>query len=128
MITQGDIAKILVMDCKALGLPVYQMGNTPEGKVTKERVVVIPKKGSLDTYWEKCYVEVNLCAPDKNGLADIPRLDELERRAVSLLKSSCGVYDETRYRYSKDSTSREQDTELGCHYVNVRLLFEILNV
>lgn len=127
MITQGDIAKILYSDCQCFGLPVYQKDNTPVGKVTTERIVVIPKSGTVDTYWEKCYVEVNFCVPDKKGKADLIRMDELERKAVSVLGSNSGVYDNTRYRYTKESTSREEDNELGCHFVNVRLLFEILN-
>ena len=128
MIVQGDIAKILVKDCMQFGIDVYQKDSTPNGKVTKERIVVIPKKGSPDMYWEKCYVEVNICVPDVNKRANTLRLDELERDVVGVLKSSCGVYDGTRYRYKKESTSREEDIELGCHFVNVRLLFEILNV
>ena len=128
MITQGDIAKILYKDCKVFGLPVYQKENTPKGKVTKERIVVIPKSGATETYWEKCFVEVNFCVPDIKGQANLIRMDELERLAVSELKKKSGIWDSTRYIYRKDSTSREEDTELGCHFVNVRLLFEILNV
>lgn len=128
MITQGDIAKILYKDCQVFGLPVYQKDNTPKGKVTKERVVVIPKSGSVQRFWEKCYVEVNFCVPDIKGQAHLTRMDELEREAVKVLNRVSGTFDNTRYRYSKDSTSREEDTELGCHFVNVRLLFEILNV
>lgn len=128
MITQGDIAKILYTDCKVFGLPVYQKDNVPKGKVTKERIVVIPKSGSVQRFWEKCYVEVNFCVPDIKGQANLIRMDELEREAVRVLNRVSGTFDNTRYRYSKDSTSREEDTELGCHFVNVRLLFEILNV
>ena len=128
MIVQGDIAKIIYKDCEQFGLPVYQKDNTPTGKVTSERIVVIPKSGTIETYWEKCFVEVNFCVPDKNGQADIIRMDELERMAINVLKYSSGVYDDTRYCYKKESSSREADEELGCHYVNVRLLFKIQNV
>lgn len=127
MIVQGDIAKILYKDCKQFGLPVYQKYNTPTGKVTQERIVVIPKSGTVETYWEKCFVEVNFCVPDKKGKANLIRMDELEREAVKALKYGSGMYDGTRYKYKKESTSREEDMELGCHFVNVRLLFKILN-
>lgn len=128
MITQGDIYKILYRDCEVFEFPRYSRDNVPDGKVTRERIVIIPKQGSPDTYWEKCYVEVNFCVPDKKGKTDEIRLDELERLAVARLKKGIGVWDGTRYRYSKESSGREADVELGCHYVNVRLLFEILNV
>lgn len=127
MIVQGDIAKILYKDCLQFGLPVYQKDNTPTGKLKKERIVVIPKSGTMDTYWEKCFVEVNICVPDKDGVADLIRLDELERRIARDLKFKSGVYDSTRYMYQRQSTSRERDIELGCHFVNIRLLFKILN-
>lgn len=128
MIVQGDIAKILYKDCETFGLPVYQKENAPKGKVTRERIVIIPKSGTTETYWEKCYVEVNFCVPNlADGSANLIRLDELERVAVSVLKKKSGVWDSTRYIYRKDQTSREADMELGCYYVNVRLLFEILN-
>lgn len=128
MITQGDIYQILYLDCEVFGLDRYSDKNVPDGRVTSERIVIIPKRSSADTYWEKCYVEVNFCVPDKRGKADEVRLCELERFAVECLKRSVGVWDDTRYRYAKDSSGIEADVELGCHYVNVRLLFEILNV
>ena len=32
------------------------------------------------------------------------------------------------YRYSIESIGAEADTALKCHYVNVRILFEVINV
>ena len=127
MIAQGDIAKILYTDCQVFDIDVYQKDNLPKGKVLKERIVVIPKSGVMEAYWEKCYVEVNFCVPDIKGQANLIRMDELERMALENLRYSTGVYDDTLYRYKKESTSREEDAELGCHYVNIRLLFEIFN-
>lgn len=127
MIAQGDIAKILYTDCQVFDIDVYQKDNLPKGKVLKERIVIIPKSGVMEAYWEKCYVEVNFCVPDIKGQANLIRMDELERMALENLRYSTGVYDDTLYRYKKESTSREEDAELGCHYVNIRLLFEIFN-
>ena len=95
MITQGDIAKILYTDCQVFGLPVYQKDNTPKGKVTKERIVIIPKSGSVQRFWEKCYVEVNFCVPDIKGQANLIRMDELEREAVKVLNRVSGTFDNT---------------------------------
>lgn len=39
-----------------------------------------------------------------------------------------GRYDGTTYHYSIDTIGTEEDTALKCHYVNVRILFEVLNV
>lgn len=128
MILQGDIAKIIYSDCMVLGLPIYQKDNTPKGKVTQERIVIIPKPDTPETYWNKCFIEVNFCVPDVKGVANLVRLDEVERIAVNALNRKTGIYDGTRYKYSKYSTGREEDSELGCHFVNVRILFETLNI
>ena len=37
-------------------------------------------------------------------------------------------YDGTWYKYVSKGTKIEEDKELCCYYVNVKLLFEVLNV
>lgn len=129
MIVTTDIGNILYRDCKAFGIEVYQKGNIPSGEVTIERVIIRTKSQSPETYWKKGFVEVNLCVPDiKPDTANLIRLGELERQAYSVLDDVVSYYDGTRYRYSIDSIGTEADTALKCHYVNVRILFETLNV
>ena len=129
MIVTTDIGNILYRDCKAFGIEVYQKGNIPAGEVTTERVIIRTKSQSPETYWKKGFVEVNLCVPDiKPDTANLIRLGELERQAYSMLDDVVSYYDGTRYRYSIDSIGMEADTALKCHYVNVRILFEVLNV
>ena len=73
--------------------------------------------------------EVNLCVPDlSENEANTIRLNELERKAGKLFDDVVSTYDGTTYRYSIESISIEADTALKCHYVNVRILFEVLNV
>lgn len=129
MIVTTDIGNILYRDCKAFGIEVYQKGNIPSGEVTTERVIIRTKSQSPETYWKKGFVEVNLCVPDVNpDTANLIRLGELEKQANSVLNDVVSTYDGTRYRYSIDSIGTEADTALKCHYVNVRILFETLNV
>ncbi len=130
MIVTTDIANILYKDCKAFGIEVYQAGNIPDEhkKLSSERVIVRTKSQSPETYWKKGFVEVNLCVPDMNGDANLIRLQELERKAQKVLDEVVGEYDGSNYYYLIDSIGIEADTELRCHYVNVRLLFQVLNV
>lgn len=129
MIVTTDIGNILYRDCKAFGIEVYQKGNIPAGEVTTERVIIRTKSQSPETYWKKGFVEVNLCVPDiKPDTANLIRLGELERQANSVLDDVVSSYDGIRYQYSIDSIGTEADTALKCHYVNVRILFEVLNV
>ena len=131
MIATTDIANIIFKDCKSFGISeVYQRGNIPEGKVNAERIVVYPKTQQPDTYWERGYVEVNLCVPlSRSGKTNLIRLNELERKAKEMFKDGVvGQYDGSWYRYSSETIGIEEDKELCCYYVNVKLLFEVLNV
>lgn len=131
MIATTDIANIIFKDCKSFGISeVYQRGNIPEGKVNAERIVVYPKTQQPDTYWERGYVEVNFCVPlSRSGKANLIRLNELERKAKEMFKDgTVGQYDGSWYRYSSETIGIEEDKELCCYYVNLKLLFEVLNV
>ena len=81
-----------------------------------------------DTYWEKAFAHVNICVPDYLGEVNKQRLTALERMACAWIgQGFTGVYDGTRYRVGKDSLGLERDDALKCSYVNLVLLFEILN-
>ena len=130
MIVTTDIANILYRDCKAFGIEVYQSGNIPDEdkELSSERVIIRTKTQSPETYWKKGFVEVNLCVPDLGGKANLIRLQELERKVQEVLDDVVGEYDGASYYYSIDSIGTEADTALKCHYVNVRILFQVLNV
>ena len=130
MIVTTDIANILYKDCEAFGMEVYQSGNIPDEdkELSSERVIIIAKSQSPEAIWKKGFVEVNLCVPDMNGNANLIRLQELERKAQEVLDEVVGEYDGSNYYYLIDTIGVEADTELRCHYVNVRLLFQVLNV
>ena len=130
MIVTTDIANILYKDCKALGMEVYQSGNIPDEdkELSSERVIIIAKSQSPEAIWKKGFVEVNLCVPDMGGKANLIRLQEFERKAQEVLDDVVGEFDGSSYYYSIDQIGTEADTALKCHYVNVRLLFEVLNV
>lgn len=129
MIVTSDIANIIYRDCQAFGIYVCPDGEKLKGEIEEERIVIRAKKQIPSTYWKKCFVEVNICVPDlKEYSANSIRLGELEREANSTLDDVLGVFDGTAYRYSIYSIGREKDTDLKCHFVNVKLLFEVLNV
>ena len=129
MIVTTDIGNILYRNCKAFGIEVYQKGNISDGEVTTERVIIRTKSQTPSKYWKKGFVEVNLCVPDVDiDTANLIRLAELERQAMKILDDVVGSYDGTTYCYSIASIGTEADTALKCHYVNVRILFEVLNV
>ena len=130
MIVTTDIANILYKDCKAFGIEVYQAGNIPDEhkELSSERVIIRTKSQSPEAIWKKGFVEVNLCVPDMDGKANLIRLQELERKAQGVLDDIVGEFDGSSYYYLIDQIGTEADTALKCHYVNVRLLFQVLNV
>lgn len=129
MIVTTDIGNILYRDCKVFGIDLIPDGETLTGELKYEKIVIHVKKQQLGTYWKKSFVEVNLCVPDlKEGEANTIRLNELERQAMKRFDDVVSTYDGTTYRYSIDSIGTEADIVLKCHYVNVRILFNVLNV
>ena len=128
MITVSDIEKILYKDCATFGVEVFPYGNVPEGEITAERIVVHSKPLQTEKIWNKSFCDVNICVPDKNGQADKIRIDELAREAQDRFKGIVGDFDGTPYHYTWDTIGVENDTQMRCHYVNVRILFEVLNI
>ncbi len=128
MIVTTDIADILFRDCKSFGIDIVPLGKTLTGELTKERITIHVKGQTPEKYWEKCFCEVNLCVPDlAEDVANTVRLKELERTAKEKFRSVTGTFDGTRYLYEVDTITIEADTALKCHFVNVRLLFNVLN-
>lgn len=129
MIVTTDIADILYRDCKAFGIDIVPFGKTITGELKGERITIHVKGQTPNKYWEKCFVEVNLCVPDLGvNIANTLRLKELERKAKELFKSVTGEFDGTRYNYEIDTIHIEADTALKCHFINCRILFNALNV
>lgn len=128
MITSGDAANIIYRDLADFSIKErYHAGDEPQGEILTERIIIHTKPQAPGTYWEKNFLEVNLCVPDVNGDKNKTRTDELEKEAKAFF-DKVGEYDGSHYIYSWDRIGTEEDINLKCHYVNVRVLFEVLNV
>ena len=128
MIVTTDIADILYQDCKAFGIEIVPFGKTLTGELKDERITIHVKGQTPSKYWEKCFCDVNLCVPDLGvNIANTLRLKELERKAKEIFKSVTGEFDGTRYNYGVETIHIEADTALKCHFINCRLLFNVLN-
>lgn len=129
MIVTTDIADILFQDCKDFGITtIVPFGKTLTGELKDERITIHVKGQTPSKYWEKCFCDVNLCVPDLGiNIANTLRLKELERKAKELFKSVTGEFDGTRYNYGVETIHIEADTALKCHFINCRLLFNVLN-
>ena len=128
MIVTTDIADILYRDCNSFGIKRVPFGRKLVGELKEERITFHVKEQKDETYWNKCFCEVNICVPDLTQTdANTIRLKELERDAEEKFKSVTGTFDGTRYLYEKYTIHVEEDTALKCHFVNCKLLFNVLN-
>ena len=128
MITTTDIGNILYRDCATFGIERFQGDDFPTGEITDERIIIHSKAQQPGKIWKKSFAEVNLCVPDDNrGNARLVRLNELDREA-ECLDGVVGEYDGTPYHYSISAKGVEIDSQMRCHYVNVKILFEVLNI
>ncbi len=131
MIVTTDIYKILFEKVQEFGIKaVYDSWNPITSKLKEDAIVIVTSTPiESDTYWEKIFVHVNICVPDYLGNVNTIRLSELERLAnVWIRDGIVDKYDDSWYKISKSLLGIERDNALQCSYVNLKLLFEILNV
>lgn len=136
MLTETDIGHIVYDDCRVFGMPLYLKDTLLDKYESKEyrverqgRIVIRPKSVTGDKkYFNDCTVEVNVVMPDVDGEKN-PGLDQQYARVLTELDGDkCGRYGGEFYRYSVQRHGIEQESSLNCHYANITLLFEILNV
>ena len=121
MIVSTDIQTILYKKALELGVTgVYK---------EDERVTVHSNSSEPGITWKVGFVHVNIAVPDldEKGTPDLDRMNKLERMSMEVFKDT-SVFDGTPYTYEVDTTRIEVNRDLKCHYVNVRVLFKVLNV
>lgn len=134
MITTGDVYCILHKVCEQFGITeIYDGLDEPKGKIKSERIVIRTDSQGNGKIWEKSFVNINFCTPlNIDGSANTVRLNEIERMVKPVFKNGDVIeYNGSTCNYENGGDgwmSREADTALKCHYVNVRILFEVLNV
>lgn len=132
MITNADIADIIYARCSDMRIEdQYLDGAIPEGKVERERIAIHTKRQTSTKYWIPTTVEVNIDIPDRDGMADIDRIQELERLADEVFpikRRFVGEYGKDVYRCKANGRQTLEDKELQCHFINIQLNFESLNI
>ena len=126
-----DIEEVIITACVGLGIvpleSIYVTEDFPEG--VDERIVIHAKQQQRGDYFYKGFVEVNAVVPDILGKADHARLQEIEDILIGAFKyDTVGDYDGATYRYGLESERILSEEKSEYHFVNARLLFEILNI
>ena len=126
-----DIEEVIISACEGLGIVpldrIYVTEDFPEG--VDERIVIHAKQQQRGDYFYKGFVEVNAVVPDIFGKADHARLQEIEGIFTGAFKyDTVGTHGTDTYRYGLESERILSEEKSEYHYVNARLLFEILNI
>lgn len=131
MITTSDIGDILYLHLSGLSVKDIRRGWNllPKGELTEERVTLTVKTITAGKPWSKAFAEVNILVPDmEDGQADLIRLSELEAEYVAAFGWNTSTRHGIRYRFGRETFGFLDDAQLRCHYVNIRVLFEFLNL
>lgn len=141
MITPQSIGNILYRDCKTFGINeiyvVFEGDDGSSGEIPlidpnvglqAERIIIHVKGQTPEKYWKGSFNEIDIQVPRIQDKANRIRLEELERQAQACLDDVVSSYDGTRYCYGISHIGTKADTALKCHHVNVKVLFEVLNV
>ncbi len=141
MITEIDAGHIVYDDLSFLGLERRLKGHLLKGTLDGDEpvadeniledglVVIIPKsRTSNATYFNNGTIEVNILVPDISEETN-PSVNVLLHKALDVLDEvKVGCHEGTWYRYSVRSHGIEEESRLKCHYANITIDFETLNV
>lgn len=141
MITEIDAGHVIYDDLAFMGLERRLKGHLRNGSLDGEKpmmgedipddgmIVILPKQMSADkTYFNECTIEVNILMKDLQGETN-PNLNELMKMAIGALSDSkVGKIEDEWYRYSVRSHGIEEESKRECHYANITIDFETLNV
>lgn len=141
MMTEVDAGHVIYDDLESLGLERRLKGHLHTGRLDGEKpmvgesvpdegmIVILPKVMSADhVYFNGCTIEVNILMKDIEGDTDTRLNDRLKDALVILKDDKVGEFDGVWYRYSVRSHGIEQEGSLSCHYANITIDFETLNV
>lgn len=141
MMTEIDAGHVIYDDLESLGLEMRLKGHLHTGRLDGESpmvgetvpedgmIVILPKAMSADkVYFNGCTIEVNILMRDIEGETN-PSLNDRLKEALGILQADkVGQFEEVWYRYGVRSHGIEQESTISCHYANITIDFETLNV
>lgn len=129
-ITTADIRRIMYGILSQWGLPIHYKEDLPMGEITDERIIIVTSGEGYGKIWTTCIVTISICVPDPTpNVANLTKLDVYEKQSIKMFKDGMvGDYKGDNYVISLQKNGIEEDRQMKCHYVNLKLSFEVLNV
>lgn len=141
MITEIDAGRIVYKLLSFMGMERRLKGHLKTSSLDGESpmvgetvpsdgmIVILPKTMSADkTYFNGCVIEVNVLMRDINGETNPDLNDKLREILVELGNGVVSESDGTWYRVSIRSHGIEEESRMKCHFANITMYFETLNV
>lgn len=129
-LTVTDIKIVMRGIAETLGLTnVVFPEEIPLGEISEERTVIATSKESMGKIWASCIVTMSVLVPDVgSGIANLSRIHSLEQSLLPEFREGMvGSRTGNDYSVTLQDISVEADAKLRCHYVCIKLMFEILN-
>lgn len=129
-LTTSDIRIICKKIVGSLGIEVYIPEELPLGAIASDRAVIVTSSDDLGKYWGKCIVTLSIIVPDVcPKIANMSRLSSYERKVQELFVDGiAGEHGGDSYLIELQSIGIDNASDVKCHFVNAKLMFNILNV
>lgn len=129
-LTTSDIRIICKKIVGSLGIEVCLPEELPLGAIASDRAVIVTSSDDLGKYWGKCIVTISIMVPDVcPKIANMSRLSSYESKVQEMFVDGiAGEYGGDSYLIELQSIGIDNASDVKCHFVNAKLMFNILNV
>lgn len=129
-LTTSDIKLICMKLVRGVCAECYFPEDLPKGNITSDRAIIATSKNDIDKYWGKCIVTFSVLVPDvAPHIANMARISAYEKKVQNLfIDGIAGEYEGDDYLVELQSIGVDQASNIKCHFVNAKLIFNSLNV
>ena len=129
-LTTSDIRIICKRIVGSLGIEVCFPEELPLGAIASDRAVIVASSDDLGKYWGKCIVSLSIMVPDVcPKVANMSKLSSYERKVQDIFVDGiAGEYGDDSYLIELQSIGIDNASDVRCHFVNAKLMFNVLNV
>lgn len=129
-LTTSDIRIICKRIVGSLGIEVCFPDELPVGAIASDRAVIVTSSDDLGKYWGKCIVTLSIMVPDVcPKVANMSKLSSYERNVQDMFVDGiAGEYGDDSYLIELQSIGIDNASDVRCHFVNAKLMFNVLNV
>lgn len=129
-LTTSDIKLICMQLVRGVCAECYFPEDLPKGDITTDRAIIATSKNDIGKYWGKCIVTFSVIVPDvAPHIANLSKLSAYEKKVQNLfIDGIAGEHEGEGYLVELQSIGLDNASNIRCHFVNAKLMFNTLNV